>query len=115
MRALTPEEAARMTPEERSNYGRMRLHWMGRPRGIYAERRRGSGSAGASPCRVKPDIMAAIETTIVGRDKIIGRPAFSMPPKAKLSQGDFFTAPKSDPVKAAAALAELRKFKEQLT
>jgi hypothetical protein len=38
-----------------------------------------------------------------------------MPPKAKLSQGDFFTAPKSDPVKAAAALAELRKFKEQLT
>lgn len=100
---LPPLNTAGKTSEEIWRYGVHRLRSLGRLDGQVSER----------PGRSRSPEYAAPEKTIVGRDQLIGRPSMTQA-AAVVKQGDFFTAPKSDPVKAAAALAELRKFKEAL-
>ena len=75
---------------ERTCRGLQRLGEMGDPRRL------------GKPGRRRPDIHAEPEKTIVGRDRIAGRPAMTKPPRPQEKQADFFTPPKSDPAKAAA-------------
>ena len=77
-----------MTREERERYGRRRLLEFAR-QAVPGRRR-------------TPDMFRATKQTI------------TVAAAAPARQADFFTPPKSDPVLAAAALAQLKEFRKHL-